>query len=51
MSSGRKDVQVLVITTPGRRTAIPRSNCVRFRDTADGFVVWGTGSGSARDPD
>ena len=50
--SGRgKDIHVLVITTPGRRSGIPRSTCVRFLDTADGFVVWGTASGSARDPD
>ena len=48
---GGKDVHVLIITTPGRRTAIPRSTCVRFLDSADGLVVWGTASGSARDPD
>jgi deazaflavin-dependent oxidoreductase (nitroreductase family) len=24
---------------------------VRYLDTADGLVVWGTGSGSSRDPD
>jgi deazaflavin-dependent oxidoreductase (nitroreductase family) len=24
---------------------------VRYLDTAEGFVVWGTGSGSSRDPD
>ena len=51
MSSGSKDVTVLMITTPGRRTGIPRSTCVRYLDTADGYVVWGTGSGSRRDPD
>lgn len=51
LSSGRKDVYVLVITTPGRRTGVPRSTCVRFLHTAEGFVVWGTGSGSVRDPD
>ena len=48
---GGKDGHVLIITTPGRRTAIPRSTCVRFLDSADGLVVWGTASGSARDPD
>jgi deazaflavin-dependent oxidoreductase (nitroreductase family) len=48
---GGKDVHVLIITTPGRQTAIPRSTCVRFLDSADGLVVWGTASGSARDPD
>ena len=51
LSSGSKDVHVLLITTPGRRTGMPRSTCVRYLDTADGFVVWGTGSGSSRDPD
>ena len=48
---GGKDVHVLIITTPGRQTAIPRSTCVRFLDSADGLVVWGTASGSTRDPD
>jgi len=51
MSSGSKDVHVLMITTPGRRTGIPRSTCVRYLDTDEGFVVWGTGSGSPSDPD
>jgi F420H(2)-dependent quinone reductase len=51
LASGRKDVHVLMITTPGRRTGIPRSTCMRYLETADGFVVWGTGSGSPRDPD
>lgn len=51
LMSGRKGVHVLMITTPGRRTGIPRSTCVRFLPTPDGPVVWGTGSGSRRDPD
>lgn len=51
LSSGRKDAHVLLITTPGRRTGIPRSACVRFLNTSEGLVVWGTGSGSRRDPD
>jgi deazaflavin-dependent oxidoreductase (nitroreductase family) len=51
LSSGSKHVHVLVITTPGRRTRIPRSTCVRYLDSAAGYVVWGTGSGSRRDPD
>ena len=51
LSSGSKDVRVLMITTPGRRTGIPRSTCVRYFETGDGLVVWGTGSGSKRDPD
>lgn len=29
----------------------PAVDCVRFLDTAEGFVVWGTASGSPRDPD
>ena len=51
LSSGSKRVHVLVITTPGRRTGIPRSTCVRYLDSAAGFLVWGTGSGSRHDPD
>lgn len=51
LSSGRKDVTVLLVTAPGRRTGRPRSTCVRFLRTPDGLVVWGTGSGSTRDPD
>lgn len=51
LASGRRGVTVLVITVPGRRTGMPRSTCVRFLETADGWVVWGTGSGSRRDPD
>lgn len=51
LASGRKGVHVLMITTPGRRTGVPRSTCVRYLDTADGFIVWGTGSGSRSDPD
>jgi len=51
VSSGRRGVHVLVITTPGRRTGVQRSTCVRYLDTPEGFVVWGTGSGSLRDPD
>ena len=50
-SSGSKDVHVLMITTPGRTTGIPRSACVRYLETSDGLIVWGTGSGSPRDPD
>ena len=49
--SGSKNVHVLVITTPGRRTGIPRSTCVRYLKTRDGFVVWGSASGAPRDPD
>ena len=51
LSSGSKDVHVLMLTTPGRRTGIPRSTCVRYLETPEGLVVWGTGSGSRHDPD
>jgi deazaflavin-dependent oxidoreductase (nitroreductase family) len=51
LSSGRRGVTVLVITVPGRRTGRPRSTCVRYLQTPDGLVVWGTGSGSRREPD
>lgn len=51
MSSGSKKVTVLMVTTPGRRTGLPRSTCVRYLETAEGLVVWGTGSGSPQDPD
>jgi deazaflavin-dependent oxidoreductase (nitroreductase family) len=51
LASGRKHVHVLMITTPGRRTGLPRSTCMRYLKTSEGFVVWGTGSGSPRDPD
>jgi deazaflavin-dependent oxidoreductase (nitroreductase family) len=51
LSSGSKDVHVLLITTPGRRTGLPRSTCVRFLEAEGGLVVWGTGSGSPLDPD
>lgn len=51
LSSGSRHVHVLMITTLGRRTGLPRSTCVRYLETEDGYVVWGTGSGSPRDPD
>ena len=50
-SSGSKNVHVLMITIPGRRTGIPRSTCLRYLETPAGLVVWGTGSGSRQDPD
>jgi deazaflavin-dependent oxidoreductase (nitroreductase family) len=51
LSSGSKKVTVLMISTPGRRTGLPRSTCVRYLETPEGLVVWGTGSGSPSDPD
>lgn len=50
LASGRKDVHVLMLTTPGRRSGVARSACVRYLETDDGYLVWGTGSGSPRDP-
>jgi F420H(2)-dependent quinone reductase len=51
LGSGSRRVHVLMITTPGRRTGLPRSTWVRYLESGDGLVVWGTGSGSRRDPD
>jgi deazaflavin-dependent oxidoreductase (nitroreductase family) len=51
LSSGSKNVHVLMITTPGRRTGVPRSTCVRYLELPEGYVVWGTGSGSKTDPE
>ena len=51
LSSGSKNVHVLMITTPGRKTGTPRSTCVRYLESPEGYVVWGTGSGSKNDPD
>ncbi len=51
LSGGRSGARVLLITTTGRRTGVPRSTCVQFVETLEGPVVWGTGSGSPRDPD
>lgn len=51
LDSGSKNVHVLMITTPGRRTGLPRSTMVRYLDHAGGYLVWGTGSGSRTEPD
>ena len=40
-----------MVTSPGRRTGLPRSTCVRYLERPEGLVVWSTGSGSQRDPD
>jgi deazaflavin-dependent oxidoreductase (nitroreductase family) len=50
-ASGRADVLVLLLDVRGRRTGLPRPTCVRYLETPEGLVVWGTGSGSPRDPD
>jgi deazaflavin-dependent oxidoreductase (nitroreductase family) len=46
-----KRAKVLMITSPGRRSGVLHSTCVRYLETAEGFVVWGTASGAPRDPD
>jgi F420H(2)-dependent quinone reductase len=46
-----KNAKVLMITTPGRRTGVLHSTCMRYLDTPHGFLVWGTASGAPRDPD
>ena len=55
VSNGRllstKNPKVLMITTPGRRTGVPHSTCVRYLKTHEGFLVWGTASGAPTDPD
>ncbi len=44
LSDGRlmntNEAKVLMITTPGRRTGVLRSTCVRYLETPDGLVVW-----------
>src|SRR5690242_13178213 len=51
LSSGRRDVRVLLLSVPGRRTGVPRETCVRFLPVPEGYLVWGTWSGSRGDPD
>jgi deazaflavin-dependent oxidoreductase (nitroreductase family) len=51
LASGRRGVEVLLLTAPGRRSGQPRSTCVRYLRVDGGMVVWGTGSGSHQDPD
>jgi deazaflavin-dependent oxidoreductase (nitroreductase family) len=45
------DETVLMLTSPGRRTGLPRSTMVRYLDHDGGYLVWGTGSGSTSEPD
>jgi deazaflavin-dependent oxidoreductase (nitroreductase family) len=55
VARGRLDsaggARVLMITSPGRRTGLPRSTMVRFLEHDGGFLVWGSGSGSPTEPD
>lgn len=43
--------RVLILTVPGRRSALPRSTCMRYLVHDGSYVVWGTASGARRDPD
>ena len=51
LASYNKGAKVLMITTPGRRTGVLHSTCVRYLDTPEGLLVWGTASGARSDPD
>ena len=51
LDGGGKVGGVLMLTTPGRRTGLPRSTMVRYLDDGDARLVWGTGSGSPTEPD
>jgi deazaflavin-dependent oxidoreductase (nitroreductase family) len=51
LASYNNRAKVLMITTPGRRTGVLHSTCVRYLDVAEGFLVWGTASGAPHDPD
>ncbi|MFW5473622.1 nitroreductase/quinone reductase family protein [Knoellia sp. CPCC 206450] len=51
LDGGGKVGGVLMLTTPGRRTGLPRSTMVRYLDDGDAHLVWGTGSGSPAEPD
>lgn len=48
-SGGR--AQVPMVTSPGRRSGLPRSTMVRFLEHDGGYLVWGTGAGAPTDPD
>ncbi|HEX3196585.1 MAG TPA: nitroreductase/quinone reductase family protein [Propionibacteriaceae bacterium] len=51
LASYNKGAKVLMITSPGRRTGVLHSTCVRYLETPKGYVVWGTASGAPSDPD
>jgi deazaflavin-dependent oxidoreductase (nitroreductase family) len=48
---GTADAPVVMLTLPGRRTGLPRQTCVRALSSGEGYLVWGTGSGSPTDPE
>lgn len=39
-----------MLTVAGRTSGLDRSTCVRALRDGDGWLVWGTGSGSPTDP-
>src|SRR5215216_4720899 len=45
LASYNKGAKILMITTPGRRTGVLHSTCVRYLDAPEGLLVWGTASG------
>ena len=47
---GTDDAPVVMLTVPGRTSGLDRSTCVRALREGDGWLVWGTGSGSPTDP-
>ena len=51
LDGGGKVGGVLMVTSPGRRTGLPRSAMVRYLDDGEAYLVWGTGSGSRTEPD
>lgn len=51
LAGNGKKTHVLLLTSPGRRTGIPRSTCVRYLEYDGGFLVWGTAAGASREPD
>jgi deazaflavin-dependent oxidoreductase (nitroreductase family) len=50
-ASYNKGAKVLMITSPGRRTDVLHSTCVRYLETPEGLVVWGTASGAPSGPE
>lgn len=47
---GTQEAPVVVLTVPGRTSGVQRSTCVQALRDGDGWLVWGTGSGSPTDP-
>jgi deazaflavin-dependent oxidoreductase (nitroreductase family) len=47
---GTHEAPVVMLTVVGRRSGVEHSTCVRALRDGDGWLVWGTGSGSPTDP-